>query len=151
VSKTRNQLILKMTGEMRGDERDKLAEGEKFQRFLPYRDRETQCATHYLIATSCAEVGANLDANHGICDLSSLDSMIQRLGRINRFGSKKALVSVVINERAIKATQSDIDLSEQYENDLRLATEEVTQAEQELDGCNSHIDDRCFIYVGLRQ
>ena len=140
-----------MTGEMRGDERDKLAEGEKFQRFLPYRDRETQCATHYLIATSCAEVGANLDANHGICDLSSLDSMIQRLGRINRFGSKKALVSVVINERAIKATQSDIDLSEQYENDLRLATEEVTQAEQELDGCNSHIDDRCFIYVGLRQ
>ena len=117
LGKDSENRILKMTGEMRGHERDKLAEGEKFQRFLPYRDRETQCATHYLIATSCAEVGADLDANHGICDLSSLDSMIQRLGRINRFGSKKAIISVVINKRAIKATQSDIDLSEQYENE----------------------------------
>lgn len=108
--------ILRMTGEMRGIERDRLTENEKFKVFLPYRNRDVQRPTHYLIATSCAEVGVNLDADHGICDLTSLDSMIQRIGRINRFGKTQSTVTVVVDQNALKATESDI-LQEQVFHD----------------------------------
>lgn len=118
LGKDSESRILKMTGEMRGAERDELATGEKFKRFLPYRDRQTQFVTYYLIATSCAEVGANLDADHGICDLSSLDSMIQRLGRINRFGKVKAAVTVVINKTNLETTDLNIKKHDMEENQL---------------------------------
>lgn len=99
--------ILKMTGEMRGFERDRLVEDEKFLMFKPERDRNASRPTRYLIATSCAEVGVNLDADVGICDLSTLDSMIQRIGRINRFGRTSSTISVVLDKTAIKSTMSD--------------------------------------------
>ena len=44
----------------------------------PYRAEPD--TTHYLVATSAGEVGVDLDADHLVCDLSTLDSMIQRLG-----------------------------------------------------------------------
>ncbi len=108
LGEDRANRILRMTGEMRGIERDRLTENEKFKVFLPHRDRHVQRPTHYLIVTSCAEVGVNLDADHGVCDLTSLDSMIQRVGRINRFGRTKSTITVVVDQSALKATESDI-------------------------------------------
>src|SRR5262249_17782136 len=98
--------ILKMTGEMRGYERDgkHLVESPKFMAFLPERDRKTPRPAQYLIATSCAEVGVNLDADHGLCDLSTLDSMIQRIGRINRFGKTESTITVIVDERVLTET-----------------------------------------------
>src|SRR5206468_2015948 len=33
-------------------------------------------------------VGVNISADHLVCDLSTFDSMAQRLGRVNRFGDR---------------------------------------------------------------
>jgi CRISPR-associated endonuclease/helicase Cas3 len=118
--------ILKMTGEMRGYERDReqLVESPKFKAFLPERDRETPRPTQYLIATSSAEVGVNLDADDGLCDLSTLDSMIQRIGRINRFGKTESAIIVIIDEQGLNAFASDRQQDEEHRRALlQLATE----------------------------
>ncbi len=84
-----------LTGQIRGYERDKLLLLPAMQPFL------TECIPEeaaYLVATSAAEVGMDLHADHMVCDLSTLDSMIQRLGRVNRFGSSQADVQVVHDE-----------------------------------------------------
>lgn len=49
----------------------------------------------FLVATSAAEVGVDLDADHMACDLVPLDRMIQRLGRVNRRGEGAARVRVL--------------------------------------------------------
>ena len=49
----------------------------------------------FLIATSAAEVGVDLDADHLVCDLVVWDRMIQRLGRVNRRGHGDARVHVI--------------------------------------------------------
>jgi CRISPR-associated endonuclease/helicase Cas3 len=120
--------ILKMTGETRGYERDgkQLVQSEKFKAFLPERDRKTPRPTNYLIATSCAEVGVNLDADHGLCDLSTLDSMIQRIGRINRFGKTESTVTVVADENVLIETGKALSSLEKGRNDLQ--TEKAKKA-----------------------
>jgi CRISPR-associated endonuclease/helicase Cas3 len=118
--------ILKMTGEMRGAERDNLVESPKFKAFLPRSESEraTPRSTYYLIATSCAEVGVNLDADHAICDLSTLDSMIQRIGRVNRFGKTESMITVVIDEQGLNAVESDRQEDQEHQQQLaRLSAE----------------------------
>jgi len=91
-----------LTGTLRGLERNRMADPRNkygcpiFARFLkppkPDADAneqwkiEPQPGTVYLVCTSAGEVGANLSANHLVCDLSTFDSMAQRFGRVNRFG-----------------------------------------------------------------
>lgn len=82
-----------LTGTMRGLERDMLAAGDSvFMRFLPESNRDAKVTpaegTVYLICTSAGEVGVDISADHMVCDLSTLDSMIQRFGRVNRFGKR---------------------------------------------------------------
>ncbi|MBX6425785.1 MAG: type I-U CRISPR-associated helicase/endonuclease Cas3 [Variibacter sp.] len=84
-----------LTGTIRGYERDKLTETAIFKGFRAAPDRTPPEATQYLIATSAGEVGVDLDADHAVCDLSTLDSMIQRLGRVNRLGGGEADIHVV--------------------------------------------------------
>ncbi len=124
--------ILKMTGEMRGYERDGkyLVESPKFKAFLPERDRQTPRPTHYLIATSCAEVGVNLDADHGGCDLSALDSMIQRIGRINRFGLTDSAITVVIDEHGLGAAASDFQKNEEHQRALDSLAAEIEELQK---------------------
>lgn len=124
--------ILKMTGEMRGFERDQLTENDKFKVFLPYRLRNTSRPTHYLIATSCAEVGVNLDADHGICDLTSLDRMIQRIGRINRFGKTSATITVVVDRSAMNATGSNIEREKSYAQQVEYADKQIENVEKSV-------------------
>lgn len=86
-----------LTGTIRGHERDGLAtENPVYQQFLN-RENGPPEETVYLISTSAGEVGIDIDADHMVCDMTTLDSMIQRLGRVNRCGGtgRKARVDVV--------------------------------------------------------
>jgi len=83
--------VAPLTGTMRGHERDHLVRNNPvFARFMPESDRSGEVSpaegTVYLVCTSAGEVGVNLSADHMVCDLSTFDSMAQRLGRVNRFG-----------------------------------------------------------------
>lgn len=76
-----------LTGTMRGFERDRLVKEDAiFQRFLP--GAKSDGSAVYLVCTSAGEVGVNISADHLICDLSPFDSMVQRFGRVNRFGNR---------------------------------------------------------------
>ncbi len=85
-----------LTGTLRGKERDALAtENKVFARFQPEPKVEGQPATVFLICTSAGEVGVDISADHMVSDLTPLDSMAQRLGRVNRRGGGQAEVDVV--------------------------------------------------------
>lgn len=49
----------------------------------------------FLIATSAAEVGVDLDADHMVCDLVAWERMVQRFGRVNRRGEGDAKIIVI--------------------------------------------------------
>ena len=88
--------VQQLTGTMRGLERDALATTDPvFARFSPSPKVAEKDGTVYLICTSAAEVGVDISADHMICDLSTLDSMAQRLGRVNRRGKGAAMIDVV--------------------------------------------------------
>jgi CRISPR-associated endonuclease/helicase Cas3 len=93
-----------LTGTMRGLDRDKLVEKETFRRFLPSNLPLENQPTCYLIATSAGEVGVNLSADDLICDLSTYESMAQRLGRVNRFGKLTDTVVEVVHPASFKNT-----------------------------------------------
>lgn len=91
VPETQVQIL---TGTLRGFERDRLAKSDPmFLRFLLKESHDTK--TVYLICTSAGEIGIDISADHMVCDLTPLDSMIQRLGRVNRRGEGDAEVDVV--------------------------------------------------------
>jgi CRISPR-associated endonuclease/helicase Cas3 len=98
-----------LTGTMRGYERDALVERNPVYRaMLDPRVRVER--TVYLVSTSAGEVGLDIDADHMVCDLTTLDALIQRLGRVNRRGGKerKAMVDVVASVEQ-KAQPSGLD------------------------------------------
>lgn len=77
----------RLTGTMRGLERDSLVRTPLFARFQPHATPSDE-GTVYLVCTSAGEVGVNISADHLVCDLSTFDSMAQRFGRLNRFGAR---------------------------------------------------------------
>ena len=88
----KDQNVEILTGTLRGKERDELVETATFQRFLK---GSTSDGTVYLICTSAGEVGLDISADHLICDLTPFDSMVQRFGRVNRYGKGDAAIDVV--------------------------------------------------------
>jgi CRISPR-associated endonuclease/helicase Cas3 len=96
---------VKLVGPLRGLERDRLVEHPVFQRFLQPSNRvpisdSILTGTVYLVATSAGEVGVNLSADDLVCDLSTFESMAQRLGRVNRFGElSDSTINLVYPER----------------------------------------------------
>jgi CRISPR-associated endonuclease/helicase Cas3 len=73
-----------LTGTMRGFERDGLLEDEIFKRFL---SREPVTEPTWLVCTSAGEVGINFSCERMITGLEEADHLLQRFGRLNRFGS----------------------------------------------------------------
>ena len=53
-------------------------------RFLPAQEAHDYTQPAFLVATSAAEVGIDLDADELVCDLVSWERMVQRFGRVNR-------------------------------------------------------------------
>jgi CRISPR-associated endonuclease/helicase Cas3 len=72
-----------LPGTMRGLERDRLTEGPVFQHFLKPARPEIPV---WLVATSAAEGGVNLTSERLVTGLVEADRLIQRFGRLNRFG-----------------------------------------------------------------
>jgi CRISPR-associated endonuclease/helicase Cas3 len=97
-----------LTGTIRGYERDLMTltplasidnpllrrRAEIFLGFHARPSREFPTVTEYLVATSAGEVGIDLDADHMVSDLTTLDSMVQRLGRVNRLGEASAHIGI---------------------------------------------------------
>ena len=97
-SDSRTRIAL-LTGTMRGYERDRLVQQNPVYRaLLDHQERVDR--TVYLISTSAGEVGVDFDADQLVCDLTTLDSMIQRLGRVNRRGgrTRTARIDVVVEQ-----------------------------------------------------
>lgn len=87
--------IVTLTGSMRGWDRDMVVESERYARFISQRDRSgLGGSAMFLVATSCVEVGADIDCDHLGVEACELDSLIQRLGRVNRLGASTSDVSV---------------------------------------------------------
>jgi CRISPR-associated endonuclease/helicase Cas3 len=105
--------VERLTGTMRGLERDELVKKPGFRRFLPPDSAATDAeptveGTVYLVCTSAGEVGINISAKHLVCDLSTFDSMAQRFGRVNRFGGPiEAEVDVVHPAKFDEKNQRD--------------------------------------------
>jgi hypothetical protein len=101
-------LILNLTGEMRGHERDKLVEKPVFALFRQRkRDRGSLEHPIFLVATAAAEVGINFDADHAVCDLVTLERMVQRFGRVNRFGDGTGTIRVVQEQHTEQTSSSE--------------------------------------------
>lgn len=109
--------VQKLTGTLRGLERDNLAKNDEiFKRFMRKpenlsSDIEFQPGTVYLICTSAGEVGVNISGDHLVCDLAPFDSMVQRFGRVNRFGNEDSRIDLVCinSEEGNEAKKTDYD------------------------------------------
>ncbi len=89
--KTPAKCVEILTGTMRGLERDELMEKQVMKRFLEPQNQPDN-GPAILVSTSAGEVGFDLNADHLVCDAAPLDSIIQRLGRVNRRGETCATV-----------------------------------------------------------
>lgn len=117
-----------LTGTMRGKERDELVRDPVFRRFLPPTNNTATATdptegTVYLVATSAGEVGVNISADDLICDLTTFESIAQRFGRVNRFGTTKETTVAVVHPESF-------DESKPYET-ARARTLDLLRA---LDG-----------------
>lgn len=75
-----------LTGTVRGYERDRLVQSNEVYRHMLDPRGEPPEKTVYLVSTSAGEVGMDADADHMVCDPATLESLVQRLGRVNRLG-----------------------------------------------------------------
>ncbi len=118
LRKTKKHCVVTLTGTMRGAERDELVKDPVFARFLPRPDNgvELQDGTVFLIATSAGEVGIDLSADHLVTDLPPFDALVQRLGRVNRYGDGNAEVHVHC-EKLKEPPKSRTDGDDGYEED----------------------------------
>ncbi|HTU23319.1 MAG TPA: type I-U CRISPR-associated helicase/endonuclease Cas3 [Gemmataceae bacterium] len=124
-----------LTGTIRGYERDGLATDPVFVRFLPTQaegeePRMVQPGTVYLICTSAGEVGVDLSAAHLVCDLTPLDSLAQRFGRVNRRGTGPAAEIDIVYEADADPKKKD----DRFEK-ARWATREVLENRELLPAC----------------
>lgn len=128
-SKARVDLL---TGTIRGYERNRMVEERPIYRaFLNAECRPEQ--TIYLVSTSAGEVGIDLDADHMVCDLTTLDAMIQRLGRVNRRGGegRTAQIDVVVVKSDDKGKEENLSsIEEQAKRNTYLALQQLPLHEE---------------------
>lgn len=95
-----------MTGTMRGVDRQRLMEDLVFRQSFFARDRWDQGNPRHplgsgargavLVATSCAEVGADIDADDLVTESTHVDRLVQRVGRVNRRGLREDSLVLVL-------------------------------------------------------
>jgi CRISPR-associated endonuclease/helicase Cas3 len=81
----RNRVAL-LTGTMRGWERDRLT--EESVAFRSFQQSQQSLDATWLVATSAGEVGINISGERLVTMLIESDHLLQRLGRLNRFGDQ---------------------------------------------------------------
>lgn len=76
--------VLRVTGRLRGYERDRLEKDNRFIRFkaLHVEEMTAEKPPTFLVGTSAAEVGLDADASAIVCDFTSLITLTQRIGRL---------------------------------------------------------------------
>jgi CRISPR-associated endonuclease/helicase Cas3 len=74
-----------LTGTMRGFERDRLRIRDGFKKF---ENPALPDESYYLVTTSAGEVGVNISGERMVTLIRESDRLLQRLGRLNRFGSQ---------------------------------------------------------------
>lgn len=132
-----------LTGTMRGLERDELVKKPVLKRFLGGDESpgiEENKGRVFLISTSAGEVGFDLNADHMVCDATTIDSLVQRLGRVNRRGWGGATVILVREEvktkngkplelkgldRAIDNTLALIDVSPKNKDAVDVSPKDI--------------------------
>jgi CRISPR-associated endonuclease/helicase Cas3 len=87
--------VLTLTGTMRGIERDRIVESSVFKAFASH---DLPAESFWLIATSAGEVGINISADRLITELDTLDHLLQRFGRLNRFGETAGTAYVLVSD-----------------------------------------------------
>ena len=92
-----------LTGEQRGKERDELIHAEPFKRFTDNAERKGDC---WLVATSAGEVGVNISCDRLITELDTADHLLQRFGRLNRFGETEGTATVVVSKKVSDAERA---------------------------------------------
>jgi len=90
-----------LTGMQRGWERDQLLEDPVVQRFLSKAAPAPGAEPCWLVATSAGEVGIDLSADRLITDLDTADHLLQRFGRLNRFGETVGEAHVVYSPKQL--------------------------------------------------
>ena len=141
-----------LTGTLRARERAALAASAVWRRFLPKRDRTREQPTAYLVATAAGEVGVDLDADHAVMDLSTVDSMIQRLGRVNRVGAGEATITVVFAESDAEAPTAAPKTWRERRDAARQRTLALLRGLPEVSPATLHaLDDRTLEGCTVRE
>ncbi len=116
------------TGARRVMERQRAAERLRELGFLAGHREQPELADEpaFLVATSAAEVGVDMDADVMIGDLVPLERMIQRFGRVNRLGElADCTITVLVDEDG---------LAQEKDEDRRQRLQAVVQALEKLEG-----------------
>jgi len=96
-----------ITGMQRGHERDQLLGDEIVRRFLTNAPPPNDAEPCWLVATSAGEVGINLSADRLITDLDTVDHLLQRFGRLNRFGETEGDAYVIHSPKQVEGKEGD--------------------------------------------
>ncbi|MGH3693181.1 MAG: type I-G CRISPR-associated helicase/endonuclease Cas3g [Pseudonocardiaceae bacterium] len=84
-----------LTGRQRPWDRDRLISEWSRRVTVGWRDQE-QWQPTVVVATQCIEVGANLDLDVLVTESAPWDSLVQRLGRVNRVGAVSSMAPVLV-------------------------------------------------------
>jgi CRISPR-associated endonuclease/helicase Cas3 len=132
-------------GGRRVHEREAAARWLAERGFLAGQTGKPSAAT-FLVATSAAEVGVDLDADHAVSDIVAWERMVQRFGRVNRRGDGDASV-VLVPAQPTKKERQVLDIApedrkpEERSIVARLAmTEACLRAIQSLPRVNDALD-----------
>jgi len=138
LPKEHKERVLMLTGEMRGHERDGLIDAEGLKAFAPGRERDVVSLPAFLVATACAEVGMDFDADHAVCDAVVLERIIQRFGRVNRRGETHANIHLVLASEPIAPEEKHIAALEPKDAAV-LTLRQLPSNEDTFDACSAKL------------
>jgi CRISPR-associated endonuclease/helicase Cas3 len=98
-----------ITGTQRGYERDTLPSDDTFKRFLSKGPPPADAPPCWLVATSAGEVGIDVSADRLITDLDTADHLLQRFGRLNRFGETEGDAYVLYSGKQLAGGREDAE------------------------------------------
>ncbi|MGA7414972.1 MAG: type I-U CRISPR-associated helicase/endonuclease Cas3, partial [Bryobacteraceae bacterium] len=99
-----NVVVTLLTGVQRARERDELFDREATKPFISPSAAASPC---WLVATSAGEVGVNLSCDRMVTDLDTADHLLQRFGRLNRFGETQGAAVVVYSSKEVTGEKPD--------------------------------------------